>query len=379
MGFFSFLVLLLLLLMGETALYKHFSLTRLDYDCRFSCDEAMEGDTVELIETIQNRKSLPEPWLKSEITTSKWLQFAGSQSIVTDKTRVVPSFFVVKSYQKLRRSWRVTCLQRGEFALQKVGLVSSDLLGTVNLSHAVPVDAQLTVLPKGLALDAFVPLPHTVTGEVVVRHSLVEDPFVLSGVREYTQREQLNQIHWSATAKEGRLMVHNREHTASQNLTVILNMQSMPYEVGAVVQEAEAENAIRVCAALFEQTLAEQLPVQFFANASTTEERRPTVSGEYFGEAFVHELLRILAKLRLESTDDIAVYLNDIFDHVQSTDCVLVTPYLNQAMQRFAAEKTAQGGRVRIYVTGRVSASMLTGDCEVYCLQDVLEEGGWLS
>lgn len=374
MGFFALALLLAVVLGGEILLYRKFSLSHLEYHCALDREEATEGDVVELVETIKNRKWLPEPWLKSEITTSKWLDFAGAQSIVTDKTRFVPSFFVVRSFQKVQRSWHVTCLKRGDFAIQKVGLVASDLFGTVNVSRAAEVDSRILVLPKGMDLDAFALSPRYLSGDVVVRRQLLEDPFYLAGVREYTEHDSMNQIHWAATVKEGKFMVHNREHTSSQNLTVILNMQSMPFETGQVTREEEVEYAIKVCASFFEQTLVDQTPVQFFANASTTEELVSTYSGEYWGDEHVHDLLCLLAKLHLESTDDIGVYLNDLFDQVQTSDCVLATAYLNEDLLSFARQKAEQGVRVRIYVTGRVSASMLSDDCEIYCLRDYLEE-----
>lgn len=374
MGFLALALLLALVLGGETLLYRKRSLTHLDYHCALDREEATEGEVVELVETIKNRKWLPEPWLKSEITTSKWLDFAGAQSIVTDKTRFVPSFFVVRSYQKVQRSWHVTCLKRGDFSIQKVGLVSSDLFGTVNLSKAAPVDSRILVLPRGLDLDAFVLAPRYLSGDVVVRRQLLEDPFYLAGVREYTERDSMNQIHWAATVKEGKFMVHNRERTASQSLTVILNMQSMPFETAAVTNEAAVENAIRVCASFFEQTLQDQTPVQFFTNASVTGERVPTYSGEYWGDEHIHDLLCLLARLWLQSTDDIGVYLRDLFDQVQTSDCVLATAYLNEEMLSFARAKAQQGVRVKLYVTGRVSAAQLAEDCEIYCLQDYLED-----
>ena len=100
MGFFALALLLAVVLGGEILLYRKFSLSHLEYHCALDREEATEGDVVELVETIKNRKWLPEPWLKSEITTSKWLDFAGAQSIVTDKTRFVPSFFCGAQFSK---------------------------------------------------------------------------------------------------------------------------------------------------------------------------------------------------------------------------------------------------------------------------------------
>ena len=91
------LVLMLLLTgvaVGQMLLYAKWVFRRLDYTCRLSREEAREGEEIEILETVANRKWLPVPWLKSEIATARWLDFAGAQSAVADKTRFVPSFFI---------------------------------------------------------------------------------------------------------------------------------------------------------------------------------------------------------------------------------------------------------------------------------------------
>ena len=110
----------------------------------------MEGDEVGLVEIVSNRKWLPLPWLKSELSTSRWLEYAGSQSEVVGDRRYVPSFFTLKSYQKVSRTWKVRCLKRGVFEIRRVDLVGSDLLGFSSFSHSVQVNACLTVLPRPL-------------------------------------------------------------------------------------------------------------------------------------------------------------------------------------------------------------------------------------
>ena len=59
---------------------------------------------------------------------------------------------------------------------------------------------------------------------------------------------------------------------------------------------------------------------------------------------------------------------------MQTSDCVLATAYLNEEMLSFARAKAQQGVRVKLYVTGRVSAAQLAEDCEIYCLQDYRED-----
>lgn len=375
---FLVLIVLLVAVVGiERLIFARHSLTHLEYTCDFSTDEATQGDTISLIEVVSNHKWLPVPWLKSEITTTKWLDFAGAQSIVTDQTRFVPSFFVVKSFQKVQRVWHVKCLKRGEFSIQRISLVSTDLIGGSTLTRPATSTSQILILPASIDLAANFISPKYLSGDVLVRRNLIADPFYLAGVREYQPGDSMNKIHWSATAKEGTLMVHRLEYTADQSLTVVLNMQSRAYENDGIIDLDRVEYAICVCASIFDQTVDEQIPVRLLANGSTEAGRTSTASGEYFGEHHVMELKRILAKLQQRSTDDFPTYLNDQFSAIQTSDTVIVTAYINEEIASFVRYKVQSGMKVKIFITGRVNSTDIPDDLEVFCLPELLdtEEG----
>lgn len=356
-------------------LFHQYTFRNLTYTCELSTDEAMEGDEIELVETVVNQKWFPVPWLKSEITVPKWLDFAGAQSIVTDQSRFVPSFFMVKSYQKVQRKWKVTCLKRGEFEIQKVVLVSTDLFGNVSLSHPVEVSSKITVLPKPIALEEQFVSPQYLLGDVIVKRQLSEDPFYVSGVREYTERDSMNKIHWGATAKEQRIMVHNNDYTSRQSLAVILNVQSREAEITQAVFANEVELGVKVCAAVLDSTLDSQLPFRLFANAALGEESR-VISEEYWGEEYVLEMMRTLARLPLQSSQVFEAFLNEIYFETSATDLVLISSYISEGITEFMREKQQSGIRVKLFLTGKVNQTDLPEDCEVYCLYSQLEEEG---
>ena len=60
----------------ERVIFARYVLRDLTYTVHFSTSEAMEGDTVEIVEEIVNNKRLPVPWVKTELSTSRWLEFA---------------------------------------------------------------------------------------------------------------------------------------------------------------------------------------------------------------------------------------------------------------------------------------------------------------
>ena len=377
MEFIAIIPIIFLLIWLQNRIYKKHAFQGLEYDCRLSTDKAFEGDEIELIETISNKKWLPLPWLKAEITASSWLDFAGAQSVVSDQSRFVPSFFMVKSYQKVVRKWKVTCLKRGEFGIQSIVLVSSDLLGFSSMSSPTGITAHITVLPRPIGEEDLGVTPRYTSGDIVVKRHLIDDPFYISGVREYTERDPMNRIHWAATAKEQKIMVYNNDYTSRQSVTVVLNMQSRYYERADVIDKEVMENAIRVCAGIFDNTLSTGMPLRFMANAATVPgSREPTVTQESWGSEYVDSLLQVLAKLQLQCTNDFSEYLSSVYHDITSTDIVIVTAYVNQAIADFARNKAASGTNVRIFLLGSNNniGYTVVSDCQVFFLDSYFKK-----
>ena len=226
MEFFYVVVVLLILAVAQAQVYKHLGFRALDYDCKFSENEASEGDEIKLVETVSNHKMLPLPWLRSELTTSMYLDFAGSQSLIADDTRFVPSFFMMRGHRRTVRSWNVRCAKRGVYEVQKCILLVTDLLGLKTTSHVAEVNTAVTVLPRPMDLQGSFTSANRLQGDIIVRRNYLDDPFYRVGVREYTPRDSMRNIHWAATARTGKLMVHNNQQTAEQNMLVLLNLQS---------------------------------------------------------------------------------------------------------------------------------------------------------
>lgn len=376
MEFLALLLIILFAVFAQNWIFEHWGLKKLDYHCRLSTDEAVQYDEIELVETIVNRKWLPAPWLKSEITVSRDLDFAGAQSVVTDKSRFVPSFFMVRSYQKVERVWKVNCTRRGEMEIQKIVLVSTDLFGNVTLSRPVETDAHVLVLPKPFDLEEMFFAPKNLTGDTVVRKHLLEDPFFFSGVREYTGHESMNQIHWNASVKEQNLMVYQHDSTSSQTLTVLLNMQSRERDFSEV--PVLLEGCIRTCAAVLENTLTEQIPVRLMVNGNISESLLKThqglVSTQSWGQEHILELYRLLAKLKYGISDSFDDYLMDISDSVTSSDIVIVTSYLTDTICEFIRLKQRQGIRVKCFILGRISEEEIPDDLDLFCLREQYNE-----
>ena len=259
----SFIIIFIAALWLQNWLFSRFAFTGLEYRCEFSTPEAHEGDNIYIIETVYNRKPLPIPWLKVDIHSSRWLDFAGTCSVVAQDNRRVTSSYVLKGYQKTTRRWKLKCLKRGVFLTENVTLVSGDLLNFNVVSVPVKVDARLMVYPEVINLeDMFMPV-NFLQSDNIVKRWIVDDPFIVSGAREYTSGDPINRIHWPATAKEGNLMIRKNDFTSQFSITILLNMQSSLYEYVDVIDRNLVELGIKTAATLLDRALGINVPVRF--------------------------------------------------------------------------------------------------------------------
>lgn len=350
--------------------FDRFAFKNLEYKCEFSVPEAYEGDEILLVETIRNRKLLPLPWLKVDIHSSRWLDFAGTCSVVTQDDRRVTSSFLLKGYQRTTRRWKLKCVKRGVFETENVTLISGDLLNMGNNSIPHRVDARLVVYPEILKLEELLVPVNLMQGETVVRRWIVDDPFIVAGVREYQPTDPSGRIHWSATAKEGRLMVKKNEFTSQMSATIILNMQSTMYEYNSVMDRDAAEFGIKVAATLLDRALAEGSPVRLCTNGCTVDEAGMAInSEEAAGREHVEGLLRTLACLALKSVKDIETLLEELKGGIERSSIILVTPYLTKEMlgQLHAFEESMNTVKV-ILLEPAYEAGLLQSDIDVYLL-----------
>ena len=370
MEFFYVVVILLILAVAQAQVYKHLGFRGLEYDCKFSENEASEGDEIKLVETVSNHKVLPLPWLRSELTTSMHLDFAGSQSLIADDTRFVPSFFMMRGHRRTVRSWNVRCAKRGVYEVQKCILLVTDLLGLKTTSHVAEVNTAVTVLPRPMDLQGSFTSANRLQGDIIVRRNYLDDPFYRVGVREYTPRDSMRNIHWAATARTGKLMVHNNQQTAEQNMLVLLNLQSRSYETVNISDKDRIETAIRVCAGFFDDTLKSGLPVRFAANTSLDGSNGAIVTNEFSGQEHVLDLMRTLARLPMHFSESFSAFLKGTCERLTASDIVIVTAYVNDALYDYARARKEAGCHVKIVCVTHLDMGEAPDDLEIYTITE---------
>lgn len=356
----------------QTWLFKRYVFTGLEYRCEFSSSEAHEGDSLYLIETVYNKKLLPVPWMKVDIHSSRWLDFAGTCSVIAQDSRRVTSSFILKGYQRITRRWKLKCLKRGVFTTENVTLVSGDLLNFNVVSIPARVDVSLTVYPEIIDLeDVFIPV-NFLQSEHIVRRWIVDDPFIIAGAREYTGSEPLNRIHWPATAREGRLMVRKNDFTSRTSLTILLNMQSKLYEYTDIIDKDIIELGIKAAATLLDRALKSGTTVRMGSNGCISgEQERMIFTGEAADREHIGGLLLILAQLTMKTVRDFEEFLDSRLYEIDNSEIVLITAYLSRKMCDQVRLLQEGSNHVRVILLDQVfEQGALPGDLEIYAVSD---------
>lgn len=340
----------------QTFLFCKYCFYKLHYKCEFSVSEAHEGDTIYLIETVHNSKLLPLPWLKVDIHSSRWLDFAGTYSVIAQDNRCVTSSFMLRGYQKVTRRWKLKCLKRGVFTTENVTLTSGDLLNLGVVSIPAAVNACLMVYPEIVDMDELFTPINLQQSDRCVNRWIVDDPFMVSGAREYCPGDPLKHIHWPATARAGRLMVKKNEFTSQRSLTLLLNMQSQLYEYADTINKEIAELGIKTAATLLDRALKEGTPVRFGSNGCIVPDARKTIfTGEAADKDHISELFRILARLLMKNVKDFEGFLDDeVLPVLENTEVVIITAYLSKRLCEQADQLVLAGNTVSIILMDNV-------------------------
>lgn len=244
-------------------LYLHFWNRNLSVDLEFSDDKAVEGDEIELIETVANQKLLPLPILKLKFTASRYFSFLDTQSTEVTDNYYRNDIVSVMMYQKLTRKLPFLCTHRGYFTINEIFLVCHDIFISAKTMSTLNSDIHLYVYPSPVEYNKLNIPFQKMLGTIITKRCLNEDPFEFRSIREYQSYDTLKTINWKASAKTGSLKVNVHDYTSSQQVIILLNLES---ETIWRYEDLE-EESIRIAASLATAFIEQGIPTALYTNA----------------------------------------------------------------------------------------------------------------
>ena len=343
-----FLIAAVVVLILQDFLFTQLAPERLDYSCAFDRVDAVEGDSVHMIETVKNNKPLPVLWMMADIHTSAALDYGEEWTHRSLYSQRVTSLFTLGGRTKVTRTWNVSCLRRGVTHIEYVTLIWGGLIGYRLSSQARRCGARLTVYPGLVDLDAMFKPVNLNTCGALTRRFIIDDPFIFAGVREYMPTDPQNRVHWGATARHGTLMVRQNDYTSELTVVTALNIQAREFENRESCDPARSELAIKVAATVAQRAIRSGALCSLTTNASVTGETTPVRTDIGSGTEHLTAIYDVLARLECINRREFADSLDDLALTQRNAEIVIVTLYLTDRLCERCEALRIAGNSVKV-------------------------------
>jgi len=219
-----------------SALWARYSLAAFHYSRKLGDDRLFFGEETDLEISVYNAKPLPLPWVLIND------QYPGGLTLVTGNlgpsrstgfARALVNFLALRSYERVRRIYRVRGDHRGVFRLGPAEVYAGDVFGFRRQHMTVETVDHLVVYPKIVPVTALGLPAARPAGEVLAERRIIEDPLRYAGVREYAMGDSMRHVHWKATARTQQLQTRTFDPSACHSLMILLDVQtaSRPYSL----------------------------------------------------------------------------------------------------------------------------------------------------
>lgn len=268
------LVVALLLYLGQKTIYQKVWHKNLRVRLSFQEEGIWEGQESTLSEIIENQKKLPLTMLKVKFQTDRHLLFADTKGSRTTDKFYRNDIFQIGALEKVTRVLRFTAGRRGYYTIAEADLVASDLFLTAQYTATADIGhSSLYVYPKPFSHPEFRQSLKQLSGQVLAKRHLLEDPFEYRGIREYQPQDDLKSINWKATARTGEFKVNQKNYTAEKSVRIFINLE----DTGILKKEDCVEASLQIATALLLLFLEQGMQVAVYCNGVDVLHNEPCI------------------------------------------------------------------------------------------------------
>ncbi len=265
------------------------------------------GEKVPLTVELTNRKPLPLPWYEWRLALSEHLSVENEHLAAA---AVPGQKWLVRRgalgwYQ--RHDWTFTLAPdtRGYHQVGTATIRSGDLLGAYPRSIEDDEREHLVVFPRVFSMEDMGLPSERPFGERKGGNRVFEDPLRIAGLREYRPGDPLRRIDWKATARSGDLRSRVYEPSATQQLYLLVNIDTMEHAWEGYLRD-ELERIVSVSASLCVWAAGARYAVGLLANGAFPEADRPMRLPPSRSRDQVSRLLEALAVIQPLTMGDLA-------------------------------------------------------------------------
>lgn len=345
MEFFWLLLIAGVVVLLQALVLGRRSLRQINYERKLSRSHCHVGDDIEMIEIIQNKRRIPVPWLRLESILPAGFQFGHqAETAISEGTLYQnhTSLFSLSAQTRITRTHQITCRQRGVFHMDSALMSAGDVFGLARANRPLRIATQMTVYPAYTALEDMPEAYRSWQGEVEVRRWTNEDPFLITGVREYSSGDPMNQIHWKATARTGQLQVYRQGYSADPEVMILFNIEINEQMWRVVTEPMVAEYGLSCCATIAADLIGKGMKAGFGHNAiiATEDEQDARILPAY-GSEQLSALLQCMAEVQLKSRQPFHEFLQSFVpqysqenEPIHKMDILIVTPHVSEPIKQ---------------------------------------------
>lgn len=267
---------LLLTVAGVSWVWNRYALYGVEYERTFSERRVFQGELVELVIRVTNRKLLPLSWLRVDDQVRADLVLLDGEVLPSSQPEIgyLSELFALRWYERVNRRYRLKPHRRGFYAFGPVELRSGDFFGLFEQRQTLLQKEWLIVYPEVRPLEQLGLPTKDPFGDSKAWQRIFEDPARTVGVREYQPEDSFRRIHWKASARLQRFQSRLYEPTTSHHLVIFLNVATFPRPWRGIVPDV-MEEAIRVAASIANYGVTEKYQVGLLANGSVPGSDQP--------------------------------------------------------------------------------------------------------
>jgi uncharacterized protein (DUF58 family) len=350
----TWLIFLAIVFVGAQGyFFRRYGSRKLGYERYFNVTRCYEGDQVEMVERIANRKLIPVPWVRLESSLSANLKFSRQQGHTISEGQMFQnhrSLFSLMPYTQVIRRHKFTCMRRGVYELDSATLTVGDLFGIFSHYKKLTLHAQLVVYPRPIVPDQAELPSHSWQGDYTVKRWIVHDPFMFAGVREYQYGDPMKDINWQATARSNRMQVNQHDFTADRKLMVFLNVEDHEKMWNQVSDEALIERGIQYAAGIIQEAIHAGMEAGFTSNGYLKEgAKEPLRIQAAGGRGHFEYILEHMARMVIARSVPFYTLLEQELAAARSNlDIVMITSYMNDQLIVLKEQLVRNGNSVSV-------------------------------
>jgi uncharacterized protein (DUF58 family) len=268
---------------------------------------AFIGEDIAVDIELSNKKPLPLPWYEWRVALGEALP-AENESVGSAAAPGLKWLHRRGSlgwYQQHRWKFTLRPTERGYHQFGPGTIRSADLLGAFPRLHDDGLKENIVIFPRVFPMaDLGLPSDRPF-GERKGGNRVFEDPLRIAGMREFRPGDPMRRIDWKATARSGELRSRVYEPSATQQLYLLVNIDTMEHSWEGYLKD-QLERIVTVTASIAAWAAGARYAVGLLANGAFPDADRPIRLPPSRSRDQISRILEALAVIQPLTMGDLA-------------------------------------------------------------------------